>query len=241
MRTQMMIILIVLTCLLAAVGVLAGLILWLGWLGGIATGVIAAAAILVLYFKAIRPWHLRWGATDDEVAMAMPGDGLIPGAGQATHAITVDGKPEDVWPWLVQLGYGKAGWYSYDWIDNDFKPSADRIVPELQHLEPGDRILMMPEMGFVVKEVEEPHSIVSVLDDGSTSWSLGLYPDNGHGTRLVSRWRPKFERTPATMFMTALSDPGAFIMEQKMLRSIRDRVEESHIGETPDDTAEDDD
>ncbi len=228
MRTQLMIMLIVGTIALAAIGVLIGLILWMGWLGGLATGLALAAGTLVLYISVIRPWHVRWGASEQEVTMAMPGDELIPEAGQATRAIGIDAVPADVWPWLVQLGYGKAGWYSYDWIDNDFKPSADRILPEFQHLAPGDKILMMPEMGFIVRSVDEPHSIVSVLQDGSTSWSLGLYPADG-GTRLVSRWRPKFESTPATWLMTLLSDPGTFIMEQKMLRSIRDRVEAAAV------------
>ena len=124
----------------------------------------------------------------------------------------------------MQLGYGKAGWYSYDWIDNDFQSSAARIIPGYQDLAVGDKILMMPEMGFVVESIEEPKSIVSVLEDGSTSWCLALYPEGG-SSRLVSRWRPKFEKTPATFFMTVLSEPGTFIMEQKMLRTIRDRVE----------------
>src|SRR4029450_1696876 len=66
-----------------------------------------------------RPWHLRWGATDDELAAAMPGDSIVPRPSfNATRAITVDAPSEDVWPWLVQLGYGRAGWYSYDVFDN---------------------------------------------------------------------------------------------------------------------------
>ena len=80
-------------------------------------------------------------------------------------------------------------------------------------------------LGFVISSIDAPHSIVSVLEDGSTSWSLGLFPIEGGGTRLVSRWRPKFEMTPATFVMSALAEPGTFIMEQKMLRTIRDRVE----------------
>jgi hypothetical protein len=222
----MMIGLIVGAIFLVAVAVLIGLIVWLGWLGGILLGLGMLAVLVAIYFVIIKPWHLHWGATDEEVTMAMPGDDLIPGAKPATHAVTIHAKPDEVWPWLVQLGWGRAGWYSYDWIDNDFKPSADRIIPEFQQLEPGDKILMMPTMGFVVESVDEPRSIVSVLEDGSTSWCLALYPaQHGGGTRLVSRWRPKFELTPATFFMIALSEPGSFIMEQKMLRTIRDRVE----------------
>lgn len=227
MRTRMMIVLIVGAVATAAVAAEVGFIIWLGLGWGLITGASLIVLVVVIYTWVIRPWHLRWGATDDEVTRRMPGDEYISDAGQATRAISIDADPEDVWPWLVQLGYDKAGWYSYDWIDNDGQPSADRILPEHQHLEPGDKILMMPDMGFVVRQVDEPRSIVSVLEDGSTSWSLGLYPDNGHGTRLVSRWRPHFDTTPATLFMSALADPGTFIMEQKMLRTIRDRVEEA--------------
>ena len=224
MRTQMMIMLIVGAIVLGCIAALVALIWWLGWLGGLLTAALLATAVAVAYRWLVKPWHMRWGATDEEVTRVMPGDDLIPGAGSATRAISIEATPDDVWPWLVQLGYGKAGWYSYDWIDNDFEPSAVRIIEEYQHLAPGDKILMMPEMGFVVQSVDEPRSIVSVLEDGSTSWCLALYPD-GAQTRLVSRWRPKFERTPATFLMMALSEPGTFIMEQKMLRTIRDRAE----------------
>ena len=229
MRTQMMIMLIVLAAMSLAVAIVAGLIWWLGWVTGLLVTGLLLGVLLALYRWILKPWHMRWGATDDEAERTMPGDDLIPGAGQATRAITVKAAPEDVWPWLVQLGYGRAGWYSYDWIDNDFQPSADRVLPEHQQLQPGDKILMMPGMGFEVRAIAPPESIVSVLDDGSTSWCLALYPDRAGVTRLVSRWRPKFELTPATMFMTMLAEPGTFIMEQKMLRTIRDRVEHSAI------------
>jgi len=222
-RTQLMIMLIVSAVFLSAVAWFVGLVLWLGWSGGVAVGLGIVVAVVVAYLWVVT-WHMQWGATDAEVVQSMAGDELIPGAGQATRAITIGAPPEDVWPWLVQLGYGKAGWYSYDWIDNDFQSSAARIIPGYQDLAVGDKILMMPEMGFVVESIDEPKSIVSVLEDGSTSWCLALCPEGG-ASRLVSRWRPKFERTPATFFMTMLIEPGTFIMEQRMLRTIRDRVE----------------
>ena len=225
MRTQLMIIVIVLAVATAGLAIVAGLIGWFGWIPGVVVAGVLIGSLLAVYRWIIRPWHMRWGATDIEATQAMPGDDRIPGAGQATRAITIEADPADVWPWLVQLGYGKAGWYSYDWIDNDFQPSADQILPEYQDLAPGDKILMMPDMGFVVVSVDEPHAIVSMLEDGSTSWCLALYPDGDGSCRLVSRWRPKFDITPATLFLTALSEPGTFIMEQKMLRSIRDRAE----------------
>lgn len=227
MRTQAMIMVIVSAVALVVLGVLAALVAWLGWALGPAVWVGGLVAVLVVYLVVVKPWHLRWGATDDEVARAMPGDDLVPGAGAATRAIGIDAEPEAVWPWLVQLGYGKAGWYSYDWIDNDFRPSAPRILDEHQDLRVGDRILMMPTMGFVVTAIEPGHHIVSVLDDGSTSWCLELSPTGSGGTRLVSRWRPKLDRSPGALFMSLLAEPGTFIMEQKMLRNIRDRAERS--------------
>lgn len=149
-----MIMLIVGAILLVALAVLAGLIVCLGWLAGIGTGLGILIGLVALYLWVVKPWHLRWGATDEEVARAMPGDGLIPDAGTATRAITIRATPEDVWPWLVQLGYGRAGWYSYGWIDNDFRKIADRILPEHQNLEPGDTILMTPDMGFEVVAID---------------------------------------------------------------------------------------
>ena len=230
MRTQMMIMLIVGAVLAATAAGLWALLVWMGWVAGSAITIGAFAGLAILYVRVIKPWHMTWGTTDDEASRFMPGDNLIPGAGQATRAVTIEAPPEDIWPWLVQLGFGKAGWYSYDWIDNDFQPSADRILHEHQQLEPGDKILMMPGMGFEVRSIDPLSSIVSVLDDGSTSWCLALYQDPDGSSRLVSRWRPKFELTPATFFLMMLSEPGTFIMEQKMLRTIRDRVELSMAG-----------
>ncbi len=224
MHTQKMIAAIVVTILLAAIAVAVGLVVWLGWMAGLVVSVAAMALLIAGYLWLIKPWHLRWGATDAEVDRQMPGDDLIPDAGRATHAITIDADAEVIWPWLVQLGFGRAGWYSYDWIDNDFRPSADRILPEHQSLAVGDQILMAPGMGLSVVSVDPPRSIVSRMDDGSSSWCLALYPEAGGGTRLVSRWRPKLE---VPLVALAFIEPGAFIMEQKMLRTIRDRVERS--------------
>ena len=222
-----MIMLIVSAVALAVAMGLVVLMLWLGWFPGLGIWLGVLAGIAVLYLLVIKPWHLRWGSTDQEVARPMPGDDLIPGAKAATRAITIDAPPEAVWPWLVQLGYGRAGWYSYDWIDNDFRPSAEQIIDEYQHLQVGDKILMMPTMGFVVTGIEPGHHIVSLLDDNSTSWCLSLYQTDNGSTRLVSRWRPKLDKSPASFFFSVLAEPGTFIMEQKMLRNIRDRAEKT--------------
>jgi hypothetical protein len=123
----------------------------------------------------------------------------------------------------VQLGYGRAGWYSYDWIDNDGRRSADRIVPELQDLRVGDQILMVPGLGPRVREIApNRHLVVGDVEEGT--WCLTLRPAPG-GVRLVSRWRVRWRLTPATVFWILLSDPGAFVMERRMLKGIKARAE----------------
>ena len=224
MRTRMTIVGIVLAAVVAALGVVALLMLALGPWAGLGAGVLGAAAVLVAYRLVAQPWQHRWGATDEEVAAALPGDELIPDAtGSTTRAIAVAAPPERVWPWLVQLGYGRAGWYSYDWIDNDGRRSADRVVPELQDLRVGDQILMIPGTGPRVRAIEPGRFLLAGDTDGGT-WCLAVRPAAG-GTRLVSRWRVRWPLTPATAFWTLLSDPGAFVMERRMLKGIKARAE----------------
>jgi hypothetical protein len=128
-----------------------------------------AAAVIGTYVQVLGPWQRRWGATDDEVRRAMPGDGLLrPDAPSTTRAITIDAPPEEVFPWLLQIGYGRGGWYSYDWIDNDGEPSVDRIDPALQRLAVGERIEMLPGMGPVVHEIVPDRHIERTLLPGSS-------------------------------------------------------------------------
>ena len=225
MYTGLMIGLIVVGTALSSVAAWALAVLRLGRVSGTVLALVVGSTVALMYQLVFRPWHLRWGATDAELIRPMPGDELLPGAESCTRAITIEAPPEASWPWLLQLGYGRAGWYSYDWIDTDFTPSATRIEPELQQLEVGDRILMMPSMGFEGLAVDAPRAIVSMLEDDSTSWCLALYPEGDGTTRLVSRWRPRSERSVAAFLMNLLVEPGTFVMEQKMLRTIRDRAE----------------
>ena len=97
--------------------------------GALVAGFAADAAVRY------RRWHLQWGATDQELAMALPGDEMVQRPHfNFTRAVTIQARPEEIWPWLVQIGYGRAGWYSYDLLDNLGRPSAERIIPELQQL-----------------------------------------------------------------------------------------------------------
>ena len=222
MRTRLTIMGIVLAAAIGAIGVIVLLVVALGWLG-LAVGAVGTVAVLGVYRLWVQPWQHRWGATDEEVHRAMPGDDLIPGAASTTRAIAIAAPPEQVWPWLVQIGYGRAGWYSYDWIDNDGRPSADRILPELQQLGVGDRILMLPEMGPPVLESQPNRYFVAGDQEGPT-WCLALYPTPG-GCRLVSRCRAAWHMTLANAFWILISDPGPFIMERRMLKGIKARAE----------------
>ena len=102
----------------------------------------AAAAIAGAYLVLVRPRMLRWGATEEEARRRLPGEGVVPDARRdpSTMAVTIDAPPERVWPWLVQMGCDRAGWYSYDRLDNAGRPSAETVVPEWQNIKMGDRL-----------------------------------------------------------------------------------------------------
>jgi hypothetical protein len=224
LRTNRIIGLIILGCIVASFAVLAGLIAWVGAATGIVVGLLLASGVIGTYLLVIGPWQRRWGATDEEVRRAMPGDGLLRSdAPSTTRAITVDASPKVVFPWLLQIGYGRGGWYSYDWIDNDGKPSIERIDPSLQGLAVGDRIEMLPGFGPVVREIVPNHHIV--CGGEMDSWCLLVEPPPDGRTRLVSRWRKDWPKSAGTHVWIALSDPGGFLMEQRMLRRIRDLAE----------------
>jgi hypothetical protein len=228
MRTKRTIGLIFLVGITVSFAVLAGLIAFLGAATGIVVGLLIASGVIGTYLLVLGPWQRRWGTTADEVHRSMPGDDVLrTDAPCTTRAITIDASPQDVFPWLLQIGYGRGGWYSYDCIDNDGKPSVERIDPNLQQLAVGDRIEMLPGFGPVVIEIEPNHHIVS---GGRTdSWCVLVEPTPDRRTRLISRWRQDWPKSAGTYVWIALSDPGAFLMEQKMLRRIRDLAERTRV------------
>jgi hypothetical protein len=185
-----------------------------------------------------RPWHMRWGATDAEVAAAMPGDDIVHRAQfNATRAITIEAPPEQVWPWIAQLGYGRGGFYTYDLVDNAGERSADRIIEEYQHLEVGDLIPMFHEShglaiaykvdSLQVNEwmvwVHRPHE--NEPPDSTWSWRLTRLP--AARTRLVTRMKQdyRWETPRLAMFNLLLMEFGDFAMERRMLKGIKVRAE----------------
>ncbi len=190
-------------------------------------GAVAAAA----YSPPVRRWYLTWGATDEEVERTMPGDELLPLPDMlSTRAVTIDAPPEAIWPWLVQMGSGRGGAYTYDWIENLFglgMHSADEILPQFQNLAVGDVLPVGPEGPGMRVEICDPgRTLAFRSQDGTWVWIFGLYPMFGN-TRLVSRNRIS---TPVASRLVrianrAVMEPGSLIMERKMLLGIKKRAE----------------
>jgi hypothetical protein len=190
------------------------------------------AAIVAIGVEAVcyRRWHLRWGATDEEVSAPMPGDRDVPGAHfRATRAITIDAPAHFVWPWIVQIGAGRAGFYSYDLLDNLGHHSADHVLAAFQHVSVGDLAAPMTRSpsehtSFRVRAFETNEFLVWTKPDSSWTWTLKALP--GGRTRLVTRLLCRYDlRRPSTLATVALMEVGDFPMMRKELLGIRERAE----------------
>lgn len=178
-----------------------------------------------------RAWHLRWGATASELHAVFPGDGLLPRASyRSTRAIEIEAPPGDVWPWLVQVGCLRAGWYSNDLLDNLGHPSATRIVPELQRLAVGQWVPMSPKppndrTALRVHSYEVDSWLLWTKPD--STWVWRLTPTGSGGTRLVTRIRATYDwQHPAEALVgVLLMECGDFAMLRRMLRGIKGRAE----------------
>lgn len=190
-------------------------------------GTVAAA-----WFALTRRAAADWGSTPEERARQMPGDDWVPDAGYAnTKAITVNARPEHIWPWLAQMGNGRGGLYSVDWLDRLFgildAPSAEVVLPEYQDLRPGDEIPIGAGGNFPVRHVERERVLVLAGDANGTrwSWTFGLYEQPDGATRLVSRNRVSVANPLMKLALTLFVDPAAFIMTRQMLVNLRRRAE----------------
>jgi hypothetical protein len=206
-----------------------------------------AAAVGAAYFFAVRPWHLRWGATDEELVATLPGDALCPNASaQVTHAITIDAPPQEVWPWILQIGQDRGGFYSYTVLENmigcEMRNTAD-IVPEWQNRAVGDTVwfgtpkhfrgearmiaaIVVPDRALVFATPADWQRIQSGEEGREGTWALVLTPIGQRKTRLIARARagtnlPLWKRTVNFAFW----EPAHFVMERKMLLTIRGLAE----------------
>lgn len=187
---------------------------------------------------ALRPWHTSWGTSPEQRAMSLPGDELVPEAHyRMDHAVVVHAPADSVWPWVVQIGQDRGGFYSYDGLERligDDVRNADRIHPEWQERRVGDLVrAAQPDylggrlgttLGWRVAQLEPGHALVL------ENWgAFVVIPVDEHSSRLHIRLRgpgtpslPGVVLGPATLLVF---EPAHFIMERRMLLGIRDRAE----------------
>ncbi len=195
---------------------------------GIRTLLRAVSWVSGVYILFIRPWHLRWGATDEEVQRSIPGDDQVPHPMlQATRAVTIRATAAEIWPWLIQMGYRRAGWYSYDILDNE-GIHVNRIIPELQHLEVGDVMKTDAEGGFTVAAIDPNRSLVLVIRNLYAQISSTIFLDeiDKEQTRLIIRLRANYKPGLWTTLFYLIFEPGDFVMMRKEMLGIKQRVEQ---------------
>jgi hypothetical protein len=195
---------------------------------------------------------MRWGATDAEVAEVLPGDELLADPTlSTTRAVTIDAPAAAVWPWLVQMGQDRAGFYSYDWLENLVGlrfHNADTVVPQWQVLEIGDQFRSAPESagpdaGFTVVAIDPGRAIVTVVGDPERVVPLASTPPMPDGgtwvfvvevlgddrCRLLVRLRARFGLpAPVEWIANRVLEPIHFVMERKQLLGIKARAERVH-------------
>ena len=189
--------------------------------------------VLLVYLSWARPYQLHWGATDEEINRPMPGDELkLNPAFLATRAITINGTPAEIWPWLIQMGYGRAGYYGYDILENLGSPrglaSADRILPEFQSFVVGDKVPISPAAENVFYAIEPNQYLIWA---GQTSevpggFTWALYPIDADHTRLVSRIRWSHHWTSLKLLpLDLLTEFSDHLGVRKILQGVKGRVE----------------
>jgi hypothetical protein len=198
---------------------------------GIAMIAMGACALEVLTYPRWRVWCLHWGALQDETDRTLPGDELLEQPDiVTTRGINIDVPATSVWPWLIQMGPGRAGAYTYDWVENlaglDM-PSADELIAEFQHLQVGDSWKLGPRAAVLrVASVSPGSSIVLRSDDGNWVWAFVLVPETDR-CRLTSRNRIQQPHAShaSRAAMHYIMESGSLVMERKMLLGIKERAE----------------
>jgi hypothetical protein len=188
---------------------------------------IAVATTSGVYVRLFRPWQLTWGAVPDETVRALPGDDVVKSPTfNATRAITIAASPEQIWPWLLQVGVKRAGWYSYDILDNLARPSAREIIPALQQVAIGDVMPLSPDgkQGMRVMSLDLPRSMIwGTLPDATWAWILEPRADGT--TRLITRIRLHYRWLSPSIAFSLLIEFADIWMIRKMLLNLRDRAE----------------
>jgi hypothetical protein len=189
-------------------------------------GALAAVTLGVALIHAgiLIPWYTNWGATQAEIDRTIPGDDLLPEAGYVTtRAVTINAPPGAIWPWLVQMGQGRGGLYSYELLENlagSDLHNADRIHPEWQQLNVGDAIRPVPE-GYMGQADSPKYTVMAIEPNRSLVLAVFgtflLEPIDEHSTRLIMRGR-------SASALDAM-EPFSFVMARRMLVGIKERAE----------------
>lgn len=185
------------------------------------------------YYFIARPYQLNLGATAFEIERDMPGDELDPDPDfLATRAVTIQGTPEEIWPWLIQMSYNRAGFYGYDILENIGSErgmqSAEEIIPEFQEFDVGEEVPISAVHSMAFYAIEPDEFLIWTGEDevapGGFTWAL--YPLEDGQTRLISRirWSYKFN-SPADVLMAVFTDLSDHIAVRKILQGIKARVE----------------
>ncbi|MGC2446905.1 MAG: hypothetical protein WA477_04620 [Candidatus Sulfotelmatobacter sp.] len=216
-------------------------------------GAYTILAVLIVaglgYHLGLRSWCLHWGTTEAEAHATLPADDLFPVyTAEATHAITIHASPEKVWPWIMQIGQDRSGFYSYTFLENGFgcdMPKVEHVVPDWKPRAKGETVWFCNPKRFggqgrmiaAIVDPEHAFSMVSLNDWESLQsggrahegmWTFTLEPSSDGQTRLLARLRGGDPPTLASRLLGRLFwEPAHFVMEQKMLRTIRDLSERS--------------
>jgi hypothetical protein len=209
------------------------------WSRRLANGMSVFALVYGAAIVAFRPVYVRWGTTPAERSRALPGDEREPNPGyRVDHGITIHAPASAVWPWLAQLGQGRGGFYSYDWLERalgDDIQNADRIHPEWQSVSRGDLIRATQpsylggkfgDLGWKVTDVIPGRALIL------ENWgAFVVEPVDANTSRLIVRTRgagnPSFVGLVFGPLNVFVFEPAHFIMQRGMLRGIRDRAEAS--------------
>jgi hypothetical protein len=212
-------------------------------LGRIVGLITAVAVLFALFLLAVRPWYLRWGASDHEATSALPGDELVHSPSQSTRAITIDAGVERVWPWLLQLGQDRGGFYSYEFLEDlvgTQMTNVDHLDPALQAWKVGDKLWMYPphKLGgaghAVLRRLDPSRALVfatrqygtSMAEPSDGTWTFVLSPIDATHTRLIVRGRGEQRDSPLLRaFERVVFEPMHFVMERKMMEGIKARAE----------------
>ena len=214
--------------------------------GALVRAAALGAAGVGVYAAVVRPRLLRWGATEDEVRASYPGDDVVPGGTRGgTMATTINAPPGQVWPWLVQMGTVRGGWYSWDRLDNFGRRSADRLHPEWQQIRLGDHLSSTPD-GSEWWEVAalEPGRFLGLrasVDlrgrpfdpagerprrNTDSIWGFLLEELPGHRTRLVvSGYWALHPRWLQPIMSFAVLEPSHWVMQTRQFANLKRRAE----------------